>query len=211
MIIDITLFCILIVIMATSYRNGFISTFMHLMGWIVSLGCGLFFTPQVKAYLIEKDYFYSSIKENLLTKMPAGIPNGSLESQGIPSLVGDFINNITDSVAENIAGGLTELIMIILSFLIVVIAVKFFLYIIIALFSKKNREGATGFIDGMLGLGFGFAKGMIVLYVLLAILIPVINLTSPDTSFAILTSLDSSLMAKDLYNNNPLLLLINQL
>lgn len=211
MMIDIILFVILIVIMAASYRNGFISTFIHLTGWLISLGCGFFWAPQVKALLIEKNYFYSDIHEKLLEKMPNGLSEGSLESQGIPGLLGDFITNITSTVSENIADALTEMIMTVLSFLLVVILVKLLLFVITALFSKKNRDGATGFIDGMLGLLFGFVKGIIVVYILLAIMIPVINLTSPENTFAILTSLDSSVMAKDLYNNNPLLLIINQL
>lgn len=211
MIIDIILFSILVVIMAISYRNGFISTFLHLVGWLISLSCGFFFAPRVKEYLISKDFFYTSINEKLLSKMPQGAPPGSFKSEGIPNLVGDFVDNVTDTVSTNIASSLTELIMVIISFLIVVIAVKLFLYFITIIFSKKNRKGPTGLIDGLLGLAFGFFKGMIVLYIILAVMIPVINLTSPENTFAILTSLDSSVLAKDLYNNNPLLLITNLL
>jgi uncharacterized membrane protein required for colicin V production len=211
MIIDIALFSILIIIMAISYRNGFISTFMHLIGWLLSISCGFFFSPQVKEYLISKDFFYTAINDKLLNKMPQGLPAGSLESQGIPEIVGDFINKVTGTVSLNIAASLTELIMVIISFFIVVIIVKLFLYLITIAFSKKTRKGTAGLIDGILGLAFGFIKGMIVIYILLAIMIPVINLTSPDNTFAILTSLDSSVFAKDLFNNNPLLLITNQL
>lgn len=207
MIIDVILFSILVVIMAISYRNGFISTFLHLVGWLISLSCGFFFAPRVKEYLISKDFFYTSIYDNLLSKMPQGAPQGSFESEGIPNLVGGFVNNVTSTVSANIAASLTELIMIIISFLIVAIGVKLFLYFVTIIFSKKNRKGPTGLIDGLLGLTFGFFKGMIVLYIILAVMIPVINLTSPEHSFAILTSLDSSVLAKDLYNNNPLLLI----
>lgn len=211
LVIDIILFSILVVIMAISYRNGFISTFLHLVGWIISISCGFFFSPRVKEYLISKDYFYTSINDKLLDKMPQGSTQGSFESGGIPNLVGNFANNVTNTVSANIASSLTELIMVIISFLIVVILVKLFLYFITIIFSKKNRKGPTGLIDGLLGLAFGFFKGMIVLYIILAIMIPVINLASPENTFAILTSLDSSVLAKDLYNNNPLLLLTNLL
>ncbi len=211
MIIDIILFSILVIIMAISYRNGFISTFLHLVGWLISLSCGFFFSTRVKEYLISKDYFYTSINDKLLSKMPQGAPQGSFESGGIPNLVGDFANNITNNISTNIASTLTDLIMVIISFLIVVILVKVFLYFITIIFSKKNRKGPTGLIDGLLGLAFGFFKGMIVLYIILAIMIPIINLASPENTFTILTSLDSSVLAKDLYNNNPLLLLTNLL
>ncbi|MBK5261100.1 MAG: CvpA family protein [Peptostreptococcaceae bacterium] len=211
MIIDIILFSILVVIMAISYRNGFISTFLHLVGWLISLSCGFFFAPRVKEYLISKDFFYTSINDKLLSKIPQGAPQGSFKSGGIPNLVGDFVDNVTNTVSTNIASSLTDLIMVIISFLIVVIAVKLFLYFITIIFSKRNRKGPTGLIDGLLGLAFGFFKGMIVLYIILAVMIPVINLTSPESTFTILTSLDSSVLAKDLYNNNPLLLITNLL
>jgi len=175
------------------------------------VSCGFFFTPRVKEYLISKDFFYTAINDKLLEKMPQGAPPGSLESEGIPSLVGGFVDNVTSTVSANIASSLTELIMVIISFLIVVIVVKLFLYFITIIFSKKNRKGPTGLIDGLLGLAFGFFKGMIVLYIILAVMIPIINLTSPEHTFTILTSLDSSVLAKDLYNNNPLLLITNLL
>src|SRR5665648_577685 len=164
MIIDVILFSIFVVIMAISYRNGFISTFLHLVGWLISLSCGFFFAPRVKEYLILKDFFYTSINDKLLSNMPQGAPQGSFESEGVPNLVGDFVNNVTSTVSENIASSLTELIMVIISFLIVVLGVKLFLYFITIIFSKKNRKGPTGLIDGLLGLTFGFFKGMIVLY-----------------------------------------------
>lgn len=211
MIIDIVLLSILIVIMALGYRYGFIYTFFHVLGWFISLGCGFFFSPGVKAHLIEADYFYTRVYEKVLEKIPGGFSEGSFESNGIPSLVTDFVTGLANSVTENIAQGVTDLIMTMISFLIVVLLVKLVLFFIIAGFSKKNNPGATGIIDGILGLGFGFIKGMIVLYIILAFMIPIINLASPEHTFSLLTSLDSSVIAKDLYNNNPILLLTNQL
>jgi len=211
MVIDILLFVILTVIMALGYRRGFIDTFLHVVGWFAALGCGFFFTPKVKDFLVSADYFYTDVNDKLLEKLPKGISADSLQENGIPLILRDFINGFTTSVSENVATALSDLIMTVISFLIVVILVKLILNFISAIFSKKNNEGPTGFIDGILGLAFGFVKGMIMVYILLALMIPVINLASPDHTFALLTSLDSSAIAKDLYNNNPLLLLTNHL
>ena len=115
----------------------------------------------------------------------------------------DMATSLTDSAAS----GVTDFLMTVAAFLILVMASKILLYILIALFSKRNNPGATGIIDGLLGLGVGFIKGFVVVYLVLAIMIPAVNLASPDHAFSLLTSLDSSLMAKDLYDNNPLLLL----
>lgn len=211
MIIDILLFLILTVVMALGYRGGFIHTFLHLAGWFLALGFGFFLTPSVKAHLISADYFYTGIHDKLLDKMPGGIAADSLQETGIPLILRDFINGFTATISENVATALTDLIMTIISFLLIVILVKLILNFISLVFSKKKNDGAIGFIDGLMGLAFGFFKGMIILYVILALMIPVINLASPDHTFTLLTSLDSSVIAKDLYNNNPLLLLTNHL
>lgn len=177
----------------------------------MALGCGFFFTPSVKAHLISADYFYTSINEKLLNKMPGVISADSFEENGLPLILREFINGVTTTISENMAAAFTDLLMTIISFLMVVILVKLVLNLMIIMISKKNNDGVTGFFDGFLGLVFGFVKGMIILYLILAVMIPVINLASPDHTFALLTSLDSSVIAKDLYNNNPLLLLTNHL
>lgn len=207
MAIDIFLFILLVVITALGYRNGFIYTLFHTLGWLISLLIGFVFTPMVKTYMIQSDIFYTSIREQVLLRMPGNLEDHPLTAEGIPRSIRRLMEDMTTSLTESAVSVVTDFLMTVAAFLILVAASKFLLYILIALFSKRNNPGATGIIDGLLGLGMGFIKGFVVVYLVLAIMIPAINLASPDHAFSLLTSLDSSLMAKDLYDNNPLLLL----
>lgn len=207
MAIDLFLFVVLVIITALGYRNGFIYTFFHTMGWLISLLIGFVFTPLLKKQMVESDLFYSAIQEQVLLRMPGGFDSNSLTSQGIPQSFRKMMENMSTSFTESAASTVTDLMMTVTAFLILIVVTKILLYFIITLFSKKNNPGATGMLDGLLGLAMGFIKGFVVVYVLLAVMIPAVNLASPDHAFSLLTSLDSSLMAKDLYDNNPLLLL----
>lgn len=209
MIIDIILVSLLVIITALGYRYGFIFTFFHLTGWLLSLLCGFIFSSRLKTYLIENDIFYSWINGKIQLKIPDGFKESSLEFTGVPSILNDLIVSLTTDFSKTVATQITDFVMSVVSFLILVFLIKIVLFFFIALFSKKNNTGATGLIDGVLGLGFGFIKGMVVIYFLLAVMIPLVNLGSPEHTFLLLTNLDSSTIAKDLFNNNPLLLLIS--
>lgn len=77
MAIDIFLFILLVVITALGYRNGFIYTLFHTLGWLISLLIGFVFTPMLKKYMIQSDIFYTSIKEQVLLRMPGGLRGSS--------------------------------------------------------------------------------------------------------------------------------------
>ena len=208
MIIDIILLFILTVITALGFRYGFIYTFFHVTGWLIALLSGFILTPTLKSYLIEGDIFYTSIYNRVLSNLPNGFEIHSIEANGIPNILKNLINEYSLDLSNDISRYITDMLMTIISFLIIVVIIKIIMYLIISLFSKKNNNGSTGIIDGILGLAFGFIKGMVVVYVILAIMIPVVNIASPEHTFTILTNLDSSVIAKDLYDNNPILLLI---
>ena len=97
----------------------------------------------------------------------------------------------------------------ILCFALVVIAVKIVIFIIIHLLSKRNNQnGVVGFADGLAGMVTGFAKGMIVVFVLFALMVPVMNMFFPEHIEAAMKALETSRFAGDLYNNNLLLLIV---
>ncbi len=209
MAIDLVLFLILAFITARGYRNGFIYTLLHTVGWIFSLAVAFFLTPALRQWMIQTDFLYSTIRDQLLLRMPDTLDPHSLIAEGIPKSVRDLLLQVADSVTDSIAMAVTDLLMSVIAFLILVTAAKAVIYLLVALFSKKSTDGPTGTIDGVLGLAFGFVKGMLILYLILALMIPAVNLASPDHAFSLLTSLNSSLLAKDLYDNNLLLLLFD--
>ena len=57
----------------------------------------------------------------------------------------------------------------------------------------------------------GFARGVLLIFILLAFLIPVMGMASPESAEAMRDSLDNSTFAGMLYDNNLLLLIVQDL
>lgn len=203
MILDIALGVIIVIVAAAGLRSGFVYTFLHTAGWLISLLCGFLLSGRVKAFLVSRESFYSSISENISRRIGESLPANSIQGDGIPRILNQLLNELSD----NLSVSLTDALMSVIAFALVVLAVKFIFYILTMLFSKKGF-GPLGFLDGILGLVFGLLKGFIIVYFLLAVMFPLVSLAGPDFSFSLLTTLDSSVIAKDLYHNNPLLLLL---
>jgi hypothetical protein len=74
-----------------------------------------------------------------------------------------------------------------------------------SLFSKKHNDGIIGFLDGSFGLIAGAIKGLLLIFILLALLVPVISLSSGN---GLASALEASRIAGTLYDNNYLLLIV---
>lgn len=72
--------------------------------------------------------------------------------------------------------------------------------------SRRRKKSVIGAADRLAGAAAGAVKGIIVVFILLALLVPVVNLSDPGTSAAIMSQLASSQFAGSMYNNNLLLL-----
>ncbi|MDD2216047.1 MAG: CvpA family protein, partial [Eubacteriales bacterium] len=96
----------------------------------------------------------------------------------------------------------------IISFLAVVIGIRLLFILLSSLFGKKRNKGITGFVDGFFGLIVGMLKGAILVFLLLALLVPVIGLSGGDF---LADSLRDSSIASTLYDNNLILLIIKDL
>jgi len=99
----------------------------------------------------------------------------------------------------------------VLAFVLVILAVKVAGGIIVLLFSKDYHKGLIGFLDGMLGLLFGAVRGLLLLLILFALLVPVLTLLPGTLSVAVKTAVDQSMIASVLYDDNLLLILLRDL
>jgi uncharacterized membrane protein required for colicin V production len=103
---------------------------------------------------------------------------------------------------------LTNLIFNIIGFLAVALAIKLFLMLLTMLFSKEKNSGFIGGMDGFFGLLAGALKGIILVYILLALMVPI---TSLSGSSFLISQLDGSVLGSYLYDNNLILKLVKGL
>ncbi len=208
--VDGILVIILLVTVAYGYRRGFVHTFLHTIGWILSVVLGFVWYPHVLTFLKEKtglyDLTYRKISD-LVTARADSATDSAMS--GIPevirSLLDKAVTSATDVIASSMSENLANLLFHIIAFLVVAFAIKIVFFIILSLFSKEKNDGLIGKFDGILGLGAGALKGLILIFILLALLVPI---TSLSGNTLLMDQLDNSVLGNYLYNNNIILALI---
>jgi len=207
MVLDILIVVIFISSMVFGYRAGFVWTFFHTLGWVASIVLAFIFTPRLSAFLISNTGLYEVIHRALSGRFADGVSIERIFSE-LPRILKDTADSLTRQAADVASTTVSDLLFTVVSFLIIVFAVKFVIFGIILFFSKKNAGGVRGAVDGILGLIFGFIKGILLVFVLLAVMIPLMSLFDAKFIEIIGGWLDSSFFAGSLYDNNFLALIL---
>lgn len=212
MIMDILVGLILVGAMLYGLRKGFIYTFIHTIGWVLALVLAYIATPYVKRLLMGETTLYDSMKEGFAERFSDSLPSTQSSFDSLPANIGDAIGDkitqLTDSIVQQTAASFAEMAFTVLVFIGLVIVIKIILWMVLRLLSKDYNDGFMNFFDGFFGLVFGLLKGLLIAFIFLAALIPVLNFVSPDYTDFVVSSLDNSMFAKDLYDNNFIVLLL---
>ena len=206
MAIDIII-CAVVFISAVCYAHiGFARTVISTVQWIVCLVCGILFSDDVKNFIY--DIGIGRGLENLIASGLADKAEDSGVVSSTPSLFRDWVGSAADFAAKETAEGLTSVILIVVSFLLIIFSIKIALFVIVHLLSKEYHDGPVAFIDSVSGLILGTALGVVYVFIGLAVLVLVMQLLPESTEEALRAYLDSSYFSGILYDNNPLLMLI---
>jgi len=204
---DIAIGAIIFISFVLGYVRGFMNTFFHTVGWILSIVLSFVWYPKVSMFLKEKTGFYETINARLAERIStSNTDTANQVLNGIPDVLKEAVDTAANALAKSFANGLSDVLFSVISFLIVAIGIKLIFLVLTSLFSKRSNNGLTGFFDGVFGAAFGGLKGIVLVLILLALLIPIINLTSSEF---LQNALDSSHFAKSLYDGNPLFSIFN--
>ncbi|WDU82837.1 CvpA family protein [Caloramator sp. Dgby_cultured_2] len=73
----------------------------------------------------------------------------------------------------------------------------------------KVRRGKVGFLDKLLGMVLGFTKWVLILFIVFALMIPVVSLSPKDNSLK--REIESSRIAKYFYHYNIVFSLVKRI
>ena len=208
--VDGIIVILLIFTIVSGYRRGFIHTFIHTVGWLLAVILGFVWYPHVIKFLKEKTAFYDAVHGKIAERISENAGSATDAAMtGIPEVIRDLldkaIGSATDAIALSMSDSLSNLIFNIIGFLVVAIAIKLILLGLTILFSKEKNGGFIGGIDGFLGLLAGALKGIILVYILLALMVPI---TSLSGSSFLMGELDGSVLGSYLYDNNLILRMV---
>lgn len=210
MILDILAVVILLFSIIGGARKGFARTCFSFMQWFICIIAGFFLCTPVKEYLSSHTTLDESIHNYVLDQIHTTIEESS-PYQTIPDLFRSWLQGEGSDFIYGSSANLTDIILSVLAFLLVILAVKIAGGLFILLFSKEYHDGAIGCLDSVLGFLFGAVRGVLLLLILFALLVPVLTLLPGTLSIALKTTLDQSMIATVLYDDNLLLVLLRDL
>lgn len=214
MILDIVVGAIVIITMVRGYRHGFIVNALNTCGWIFGLVVSFIISPLFKNFLIDNTQWDENIYIRVSEKTQEIFTPMQVES-GLPDIIKgpftEFTQTMVGNAADSLATSLSMLWMSVISFVILTIVCNIGFKILIATGSKKKNRNIVGAVDGFVGLIFGFVKGILYVFIMLALLFPVATIASPETYTMLMDNLYASNIALELYDNNLLMVIIEGL
>ncbi|MDR3364344.1 MAG: CvpA family protein [Clostridiales Family XIII bacterium] len=211
MFFDVLILIIIIACAVFGFRNGFLISLSRIGGWIGALAVAFFFRQQASDWLLAHTSFYERTQERVLRVCSSfvdgytGSAFGGADATGFDVTLG----RIGDALASAAAGQITEHIWTVIVFVGIVFGIKIVLFVLTLLLSKKFHEGVIGGIDGVAGLLFGLFQAVVAILVVFALLLPISYMVSAKTHNFIEDSLGESIVAEFIYENNPLLDIID--
>lgn len=199
---------VLIFTFSTTYgfRQGFVRTSIHSIGWILAIIIGFILHSYAYELLRDKTNYYDVIFSRISDRiaLEGSYATGSFVSD-MPAILHDIIDPIVGNIATTIATGISDFIFKLMVLAFMVLIARLIIWVFTFIFSKKRNRGVLGFFDGFLGFIAGMIRGLLIIFLILALLVPFVGLSTGDF---LTQTLNSSRIAGVLYDNNYLLLVV---
>ncbi len=224
--VDYIILAIIAIIVITSYYRGFIKTLFDTISMLVTYGLTYYLYPYVSKFVRMETNLYRDLTEYINDKFDFDkILQGVVTKEGelkaikdlpLPESIKDIItanNNLemfelldVSSFAEYISGSLASIVVNVIVF------VALFLIIWIALSILINALNLVAMLPGLkevnklAGAGVGLLQGIIFIFIGFAVVSLVISV---NNSIELVTLIEESTVGSFLYNNNPIMDLLN--
>ena len=207
MFFDILILILIVVCAVFGFRNGFLISLSRIGGWIGALAVAFFFRDKVSAWLIANTHFYENTQAKVEAVCQSFVQNytGSGDPSGGAGGFSVTLGKVGDALATAAAQQITAHLWTVIVFVGIVFGIKIILFVLTFFLSKKYHGGMIGGIDGVAGLLFGLFQAVAAILVIFALILPLSYTVSAQTHDNINRSMDNSIVAKLIYENNPLL------
>lgn len=210
MVLDLIIAAIIIIAAIYGFKKGFVYTLIHTVGWVVAIAAAYFGTPLLGPVIKAHTSYYNWLSDGFDYRFNNSLSGIDASEKSLPSVISSTFEKATSGIADSMTEAFASLVFTITVFLLIFIVVKILLWIILRALSKEYN-GRSGGVDGFFGIIIGLVKGLLLVYIFLALLLPAVNLMAPDFTAGVNSSLDNSYIAKTLYDNNLLLILLQNL
>ncbi|MBR0373852.1 MAG: CvpA family protein [Mogibacterium sp.] len=200
MVLDAIIILIFLISVIRGKNKGVGETVIRLGALILSVYLGVKFNGTVSEYLCM-----TPLDEILAENLRKLAQSDTIDLvRVLPGKLGNLIVVLGGDQTVEVTR-CTELLMLVLSFVLIVLVV-WILSSIIRGSLRRSREsgGFVGTVDSAIGFLFGALRGALLVFLMLALMMPVAGIFMPDKIPAINQNLDHSFIAGYLYDNNPI-------
>lgn len=204
LIADIIIVLILATCIFFGVKRGLTGVIVKLLSIVISLILSLILFKPVSALIIDHTNIYNDLVTNIESSLNSKENMSEEEKSAEPNIIIDSINKQMDTVKDNandvIARSIVEVIINLMVIIILFILINIIMFFLKFIFGAIASLPIIKQLDKLGGFIYGIIEGLIIVYVVLAIL-SFVNIQ--EVQLAIKTSYIASI----LYNNNLLLML----
>lgn len=195
------------------YKKGFMRTVLALVSWIIILVVCNVATPMVTDFLIEETGIADTVGDAIAEKVNEVIAQsgvGELE-QNLPEEIKNMLAegniNIEELLAANgeamvDATSIVHTVVSIIAFVLVIVVTRVILWLTDKVLGIASKLPIIGSLDKLLGLACGAAKGILICWIVLAVVSVAVI---PNANVDFVTMIQESQLLTWLQNNNYIL------
>lgn len=198
---DIIVAAILLIFAVVGFKRGFIKSIASTVSLVASFVLAWMISPAVADFLI-----LLGVKEQIYEKVSATLGSGGAESlSALPEAVSNAIMTGQADVLTKTAISVAEICVNIIAFVSVLIIVRILIWILVKTLNLIAKLPVISFFNRSLGLVFGAAQGILVVFILMTVLQAVVPMQDNPK---LMQTIENSYITKTVYENNPITRLI---
>ena len=206
-ILDIILVAIILLNVYMCYKKGLVNLAVGLIAVVAAIILSVILYNPVSNIIIENTQFDESIENTIVeTFAPEGANAGQVKYVGILSYleteVGNAINETKNEVVYETANAMSEKVINLIVFIGIFTVVRVALFALTFVADAITSLPIIKQCNEVGGVLYGLIKSLLIIYVVLAIVFFVVNVTGNET---IANAITGSYVTEFFYNNNLLL------
>lgn len=196
MILDLIVVLVIALFTFIGYKQGLIKVAIKIASFFIAIIIALVLFKPVSTLVINNTTIDDKIENAIIEKItPEGMkPEDKVEAQNLPSGIIKNTNDSIKSIAETLTTKLIEICTILILYIVARIVLKF----IAALATLIEKIPILKQFNKLGGTVYGLVKGVLIVYVILAIIYLASPLLKENTS----KKIEEARLTKMMYNNN---------
>lgn len=196
MILDLIVILVITLFTFIGYKQGLIKVAIKIASFFIAIIIALVLFKPVSTLVINNTTIDDKIENAIIEKItPEGMkPEDKVEAQNLPSGIIKNTNDSIKSIAETLTTKLIEICTILILYIVARIVLKF----IAALATLIEKIPILKQFNKLGGTVYGLVKGVLIVYVILAIIYLASPLLKENTS----KKIEEARLTKMMYNNN---------